>query len=1113
MASALQTSGVMHPKHVSALVVIALVQGLTGCSSTEDDERNADDRLGEGAATANAEPQGNKTDELMHLATPPCSSGDYGVVESCHNRLLPPPPSISRVLSAADQGRPSASDTHDHGAIAGIDGDAYLRASPGVPTVLPNRRSTSDDGRLLVGATYESVSYGKSAKLYLPQIDVFLPERVGADVRASALTGAQAKSVRRLRTFLHPVMYQNPYDTGMSYTGLDAPKLASVASFHMDLCEDASPEPRFCQAPRTSAAGSDLLAGDCYDETLLLSLENGDNLAKWELRSVPLTIFVERGKNQGLSTDAELTGTNAPKVVAFPRTNGSLMPAVSQVAALSQLGESQSWKTLVDACTGSAPPFYCSYIANQKRSTKIRVHRKDDWKLFADPYAEIPGGEANSQASFTTPFFEESTTSDGRLMVFNSGGLYYSYNALGRCRADGWKQFEPVSRIPVDPQIYQNYDIGRSQRKDGAPVPLRDTYGKEVEPGALLDGSYPWVDRAGKNILFTFTSAARDGIFAKSAEALPGGGNHFVTSHKNYLNPDKDPGKGFAALGAWTHGKIVMLDTSGVPTDFGGVPSSNGRFKTFELQLYQGPTTKVRPRGLRIFNSLENRLNYFSALSPTLPFDVSWLFSGDTQRNGEIAFDDYVRTDAWLIAHMNAAQMEVEVGGPNDRKLAVPADGFWPDHPENSVREGASADFRFSFSPHLQNAATGAGGGTGLPSHMLLLGGARVEPVANGVLGKALFLDGINDHAKTQGHGATQPGNWNVNVWVDVRNDDRADARTLFYFPDRSWVALALDKIVFRSSRSAAPLQTLDISGLALPASKFFHLSLLLSTETIGGARTRQVRVFVNGTQVGLAALTFATSAAGDGFDMDGSAGFTLGDPGPIFKAPQETAARRPIRAWLDELKIFKTAPGASAAFLQEGLCNQALGSLIEVRDTDTDPRISPLVTRATMHRVWGGPAQKGRALVCEQLALTDFSGASEMPDQNGKTICAANVHRSLDALGQERCMRRKSLSIHDKALVPSAPRPDFSQVAFCQTCHFANANLMGFRPTALFYTPSVVRADDSRRQPLDWPRRLHGCVPQLGALTTPGGAACTNAPATSMDVVFDLAPKLAPAL
>lgn len=1099
-------------KRVRAIGSFLFCLAAWGCSS-DSAENEVDNRLGEGAAGTPGQ-GGNKTEELFALATSPCSDADYSNIESCHNRLLPPQPSITRNFLTADRFRPASPSSLDSGAVAGVDGNALLSAKPGVPTVLPNRRSTSDDGRLLVGSTLETVTYAKTATLYLPQIDVFLPERVGADLRAPTSVSGATGSVRRLRTYLHPVMYQNPFDSGMTYTGVDAPKLASVASFHMDLCEDASPEPRLCKAPKTpGATGSDLLSGDCYDETLLLSLEKGENLNVWELRSVPLTIFVERGKNQGLLSDGTLSsGADAPKVIAFPRTPGALMPAISQVAALKQLGETQSWKSIVDACASPSPPFYCGYLNNQKRSRTIRVHRKDDWKLHADPYAEIPGGEANATASFKTPFFEQSTTSDGRLMVFNANALYYAYNTLGRCRADGWKQFDPVSRIPIDPQIYQNYDVGRSQRKDGTPVRLRDTYGGDIEPGALIAGSYPWVDRAGKNILFTLTSAARDGITAKTAEPVSGSGNHFQATHRNYLNPDKEPGKGFAALGAWTHGKIVMLDSSAVPTDFGGIIASNGFYKTFDLQLYQGPTTSVRPRGLRIFNSLENRLNYFSALSPTLPFDVSWTFSGDTQRNGEIAFDDYVRTDAWLIAHMNAPQMEVETGGPNDPKLSVPADGFWPEHPENSVRMGATADFRFAFSPHLQNAATGAGGANALPTHMVLLGGARIEPVANGVLGKALYLDGVNDHAKTQGHGPQTPGNWTVNAWVDVRNTDRLEARTLFYFPDRSWVALALDRMVFRSSRAAGSPVTLDLAPLSLQSSKFFHVALSISSEGTGSQRTRQIRVFVNGTQVGPSPLSFATASSGDGFDMDGPVGFSIGDPGPLFKAPQEVGNRKSFRGWVDELKIFRTPNSTPLSLLREGICNQALGSLLEVRDTDSDPRLASLVLLATRHRAWTSGGGSQTATVCEQVALDDFSNVSEVPDQNGKTICAARVHRPLDALGQERCLRRKAYAIDDKPLVYNAPRPDFSNVPFCRTCHFTNANVIGFQTSALVFSPLVLRADDVRRQPLDWPRRLYGCVPQVGALATPSIDACAGAATTPLDAVFDLSPKLPPA-
>lgn len=125
-------------------------------------------------------------------------------------------------------------------------------------------------------------------------------------------------------------------------------------------------------------------------------------------------------------------------------------------------------------------------------------------------------------------FFEPMITGDGRLIVarvqsnLGSGGapddlipwndpnglpraskfdIGYAYNPPGSgfaaCDIEGWNQmnFRPISMAYSDPKVRERYGF--------ANYPLRDSEGTEIPAGADFGGTYPWVDRFGRNLFFT----------------------------------------------------------------------------------------------------------------------------------------------------------------------------------------------------------------------------------------------------------------------------------------------------------------------------------------------------------------------------------------------------------------------------------------------------------------------------------------------------------------------------------------------------------------------------------------------------------------------------------
>ncbi len=1085
----------------------------------------------------------------------PCPD-DYTQVANCYNEEAPPPPSIRRSLVT-----PMESYSLSNALSAWeVPLDCEINPqTPGDRLVLPFRRAASNDARLVVRGRKppDDHAYAQVTSGYVPAIMLFRGESVAHDLKVGAQPAMDEVAVG----YLHPVMVHNPWDSNMaSKYDLDAAILDGPGTFHMDLCEDASAEPRYCTAPLSNAGGSgEWVEGDCYDETVLVSLEQGD-LKKAELRSVPLTIFLPDAKS---STNSD--------IYIYPRTTGSTLPAISLVESLDQVGVDQSWNDVLSACEddGAGLPFYCQYVASQSFLENFLVHKKKDWET--DPYVVQAGG-VNSSYYFT--FLEPMTTSDGRLLVLNGGSsLYYSFNE-DRCEAAGFTRFEPVSKMPVDPDIYNNYDIGRSQRQGGQPIPFRTSLNTPIEPGKRIDGAYPWIDRQGKNLVFSHQNAARDHYKASSFHPSHSSQTDpfDMPGNRNRTNPDQEPGKQVSVLGAWTQGKTVVLDNVSNYSDFGGVGpyryvgSPHLFTKSFKLDLYQGESTLVRPLAPRGLSSLENQFNHVNSISPLSPFDVVWNVSTNTKRNSEVIFDEYLLNSALIVAHMNAPVGDFpDIGGQDFR--ALPIDGFFPEVPTANVRGGGNARFGYLHSPYVQNAATTSTdfrtNADSIPSHLYLMGGARIEPVAmGGARGKGIYLDGRNDYLETADtFDLVDPGDWYLGVWLDSREASASRVRTVFYLPDGS--SIAMSREVIRTRKNAAPngpYKDLRIADLGLEESTFYHFGVKVRTTLGKSGLERRLEFLINGTRVenkvlevgnveypGRDSISYPLQE-GTTFRIGGVATprFVLGHPGPGGRRQAEepdpgTDEPSPFKGWVDELRVYRLDEQAAEpqSHFDEFACNLALGTLVRVRENDTHPLLEPLVATAWRHGLYHGTPPPGiiggrareflifeddfetgnldrwlatdeaqRALVCEQMVIGSFDSLNEYPDQHDQTLCAGRVHKNAiadDALAL-RCMREHIYEIADKPLEAGQPRPDFSTLPFCQSCHDEEATIAGLDEPAL-EEGTLARQNDPRRQPLDHRQKITGCIPDVAPFSA-GDDRCAPGQLW-MDWVFDYSRKV----
>ena len=665
-------------------------------------------------------------------------------------------------------------------------------------------------------------------------------------------------------------------------------------------------------------------------------------------------------------------------------------------------------------------------------------------------------------------FLEPMITSDGHLLVArtpdsqftwpsSTGPVTGSYNMVyspgnpsaSPCDVTQWTQLYPISHAPYDSAVNERYGFAR--------VPFRDPEGAVVPDGVEFKGSYPWIDRGGKNLFFTSVSAmffyGSSGTVKTRYPATCVPGQSCVnptTTSTIALEEEASNTRGVSVAGLWTHGKMVLLDnllnnidyglriadddqrlvslyqpgTGPLGTESGDVRLGSGRFNSGSAGWPAGS-----PANTSFIDSLENLFNHVPNARPLTVRDVVWTMNTG-RGSDEVAFDDYLDPDVFIFSEMAGSQSFS--GGAMPKELYY-HDGFV----RTSLQNGSG--FSDNEQVRVQNAATAPSERWAVPAYGRVTGGGRLEPAAlGGVRGKGLWLDGSDDTIEyTVGAQPQDIGNvpFYASLFVDSRFSDDTTARRLLTFPDGSGIDVVGRHAVRYVSSGGVTLHT-----ALLPASKplaykgFSHLGFVVD----GG-----------GTQVELYL---------DGFLLDswtGSTALFRLSPGTFRVGSAPGAAG--VRGWVDEVKVILRRPDPESA------CNHARGTLIGLPEGYS----GDWADAASRYPAASHDALSSRLTLAAQPSFAKYACFVDYASELGAHLGAVPAGAS---------SVRHSVLAPEATLVYGTPRPDTSANAFCRSCH-VDGNPASLGIEALLPS-SLLMEDDPRRQPFQPPRLVFGNVP-----------------------------------
>ena len=761
-------------------------------------------------------------------------------------------------------------------------------------------------------------------------------------------------------------------------------------------------------------------------------------------------------------------------------------------------------------------------------------------------FSPIWMGPTPGNPSVLKPFegfgFEPAIACDGRLLVLRVGSSDFTFrdpntgapNDLERnmdivyawsevagdpANAENWDQVYPITVAPFDNRINQTVGL--------ALAPFRDAKGNLIHDPTAVDvaydigGSYPWVDREGDNL---FMETVRDTLATDHPTLGPvhllftGMGRYFYERVQiPGFGPDplaiegqENRGKhqAISVAGKWTHGKVVQIDTLNNDMDFAvgenGLPdpaTNNLGPQRRLVSLFQPnslPATTVIPPFLtnplsdpqagktlfsygrstvymplgendnaNIIDSIENKLNYRRDILPPAYRDIVW-FMNNSKQSDQHVFDDSLDPDALIVANMTGA-LEYDstnfVGG-------VPQ--FFPRFKHHTGWDGSG----FTETPEVQNAATALPDRWTVPTHGEVLGDGRIEPAAvGGIYGKGFWMDGAIGlrfaFPAQSGSQSLSGQEWYVGLFVDSRFPDDTTERRLLRFPNGGELRLrgrhqllisdAAGSVEHRAA-VPAPLGTSSVFNDLLPEGGWAHVALQLRN---GG---RDVEILLNGLPLSRwtsneePLLDFAPGDLIVGAGVGQSDGFV---------------------GWVDELKVFAHTVDPETA------CNHAGGTLVGMTSAHAGILRTDIADR---YPDWAHEAisevVEGRGETPQDAYANFFNYRKD--NSNGPDL----LELFLTVFPGELSPMRPAVHFPEGPLFHDAPRPFSGDNGFCLSCHHSNAE-SGLGLGALAYLPGTNAVDDSRRQPLQPPARLHGVIPAnlVDAGPTPQPASSTVAP------------------
>ncbi len=712
-------------------------------------------------------------------------------------------------------------------------------------------------------------------------------------------------------------------------------------------------------------------------------------------------------------------------------------------------------------------------VANPKTSNAKIVEVK-----FAQDYKSAPIRQG--------VLFETITPGDGRLFIARRAGLplVWRHSTAGDMRVGNYDtvyavappnadpcdvtQFgdlKPISHAPYDPQVKNRYDFAKH--------PFRDPMGNNIPDGHDLKGTYPWIDADAKVLSVMISGQRLFSIFGKRFE------NRCVHNGCTPSDIDGSHDLTYAFLGAWTKGKMVVIDNMLNYVDF--------RFtlnNALYLNLYQpGSALAVTPnksheveaggsrslsyipevpvlgengeqllntdgtpiletiKNSSIFDSIENRFNYNPNFHKSMPQDVVWLGSSGTATD-ELSFDDLLNQHAFIVSDMQTA---FTWKNASPFRL-TPMDGW------NHLFA------KFIGKVAVQNSATTLPNQWVVPSAGEVLHG-RVEPVANGgVKGKGLYFNGNNTRLEYKVGAQPQSMTakyWYHNLALDARGLNEQDERVLLEFPDRSRLTMQLS----RTQTDMVNLSTFDANGVmrsivrvpkTMVVDKWLNIGILVSPNR------GPITMYVNGYP--FTDLSINSKGIGSVFQMTPGGSLSLGRVTHDYAYRCQgfwncvtlgnTATKASYKnfwGWMDEYKVFAYEPDLETS------CNLANGTLVAPTNNASLQTLANIYPAAMHDRVSEEFRIRGKQTYAKYVCHTGELGTSTM---------ASLVNLPAGVVGL-----RDAMHFPEGPLYRDQPRPDSTTNEFCLSCHTVGNTVNGLSVDALKYR-NVIAKLDPRRQP-----------------------------------------------
>jgi hypothetical protein len=650
-------------------------------------------------------------------------------------------------------------------------------------------------------------------------------------------------------------------------------------------------------------------------------------------------------------------------------------------------------------------------------------------------------------------FFEPLAVGDGRLLIGRFAGsqidwkndngksqtgtydvVYSVYEGGSPCDASKWTSLYPITHAPHHQMVKSKYDFARQ--------PFRDSTGEDIPDGVELGVTYPWMDHEAKNLVFTtisdtlFHAKSDTLIESRFSVACISECENAVPSTRDELSTieNKGPTRGFAILGAWTRGKIRLLDGLINRADF-GLLSHPGAFRSIDIyREADGSIVSVKvganrdnkaipnldgyPGNTTFFDSITDRFFFDKHFQPRIARDVVWTGSNGVMTD-EISFDESLDNRLLVFSDMTAT-LQYET---NQSQLRYFNGNAQNGNPNSELR--------------LQNIP-GSGPKYGV------VAGARIEPVAlGGRSGRGVYLNTDQSQIKYSFDTTIRDPNLYVGFFVSPRGVGRD--RQIVRFPNGSSINVNSGNIVVRSKQGTSQFTdtTVELPPRLFVNRQWVHLGIAARKTAPTANAPYQLNIYIDGMII--ARQTFAKR--------------------PFMIDQGDLIIGGGFRGWFDEVRVMRSIPTIEEA------CNFAYGTM-GLLETPASTTTSPSNWMSLAARYPDtSHAEVRAALIASGMRSAATDRFVCLVDHNSRFGWSTALPKPATI----KSYLRSTLLMKGGEFKASQPRPDSRQNEFCLSCHEPAHLVPGLRIEGpLVLVPNRAMKNDRRKQPTQ-PIRIWG--------------------------------------